>query len=225
MIDTLPTRTDTGRTSGPAAGTSDRLVAAVSKLGCVIRQAFADESFHEAATDGFYVLAAAVVELDAHETVREAMRELRGKRDTRKLHWNEMDRAQQRAAAKTVAGLDGFHVVTIGAPVPAKRQEHARAACLTRLVHELHSFEVTELFMESRPKALNARDIATVTGARYGLPKGTVFRVEHMPGMNEALFWVADIVAGAVRAHREGIDEHRAVVQACLHEINVVTDC
>lgn len=189
------------------------------------RQAYADESFHEAPVGGFYVLAAVVFENETHADVRAAMWQLRGSRHTRKLHWNEMDAAQQHTAAKTVADLRGFHIVTIGAPVPRKRQERARAACLTRLVAELHSYEVTHLFMEGRTKALNARDIDTVRGARFGLPKGTVFHVEHVPGKQDALFWAADIVAGAVRAHREGVANYRRLLDECLYEVELDTDC
>lgn len=189
------------------------------------RPAFADESFLETDVGGFYVLAAVVFADDTRESVREAMLALRGTRATRKLHWNEMDSSQKRTAAKAVADLGGFHVVTVGAPVPARRQERARVACLTRLVHELHSYAVTELCMEARTAALNKRDIATVRGARYSLPKGTIFRVEHIAGQEEAVFWAADIVAGAVRAHREGSSEYRAMLADCVYEIDVITDC
>ena len=91
------------------------------------RQAFIDESFHEAPTGGFYVLAAAMFDPTSYELVRRAIREIRGMRNTSKLHWNEMDAQQRRNAVKTVAGIDGFHVVTIGTPVPRRRQERARA--------------------------------------------------------------------------------------------------
>ncbi|MDR7302087.1 DUF3800 domain-containing protein [Haloactinomyces albus] len=190
-----------------------------------VRQAFVDESFHEAAIDGFYVLAAVVFEAATHEAVRTAMHELRGKRGTGKLHWNEMDTQQRHAATKTVADLEGFHIVTIGAPVPGRRQERARSACLNRLVAELHGYEVTQLFMESRTQSLNKRDIDTVRGARYALPKGTLFHIDHIPGKQDALFWAADIVAGAVRAHREGIEDYRRLLDECLYEVEVMTDC
>lgn len=189
------------------------------------RQAFADESFYEAVTGGFYVLAAAMFEAGTHQAAREAMHQLRGTRRTRKLHWNEMNLQQRRNATKTVADLDGFHIVTIGSPVPAKRQERARAACLTQLVYELHGYEVTELFMEARTPALNQRDIATVRGARFALPRGAVFHLDHVPGKHEALFWAADIVAGAVRAHREGTEGFRQLLEGCVYEVNVHTNC
>jgi hypothetical protein len=142
------------------------------------------------------VLAAAVFEPATYHDAREVMLGLRGRRSTKKLHWNEMDQAQQQHVAKKVGALDGFHVVAIGSPLPPKRQERAPAACLTALVMELHGMGVEELLMEARTEALNGRDVRTVRGARYALPKGTRLQVEHVPGAVEPLFWAADIVAG-----------------------------
>jgi hypothetical protein len=192
------------------------------------RHAFADESFHEEEADGFYVLTAAVFDGNDQELNREAMLQLRAKqggRRVQKLHWSEMDERRRRDAAARVADLTGFHVVAVGAPVPRRRQERARAMCLTRLVLELHGYEVAMLFMEARGAVLDRRDVLTVTGARYRLPVGTRFRVEHLPGAAEPLFWVADIVAGAVRAHREGLPSYRQILEKCVYEIDVATEC
>src|SRR2546421_9399633 len=95
------------------------------------RRAFLDESFHEASVGGFYVLSAAVFDPAVYEPARKAMREIRGKRNTSKLHWNEMDSQQRRNAVKTVAGIDGLYVVAVGTPVPRRRQERARASVCT----------------------------------------------------------------------------------------------
>ena len=187
------------------------------------RVAYTDESFHEADHGGFYVLAAAVFDETTHDTVRTAMQALRGKRRTPKLHWNEMDTRQQASAAATVAALDGFHIVTVGTPVPRTRQERARAMCLTRLVAELHSYSVTDLVIEARTTQLDARDITTVRGARFTLPKGSRFHVVHVAGNQEPLLWSADIVAGAVRAHHQGDGTHRRKLEHCLYEVELDT--
>jgi len=68
---------------------------------------------------------------------------------------------------KQVAVLDCLHVVVIGSPVPQRRQERARAACLTRLVLELHGMGVRQLLMEAREQELNRRDVHAVAGARF----------------------------------------------------------
>jgi hypothetical protein len=190
-----------------------------------VRQAFADESFHEAdRAGGFYVLAASVFDAAAYEVVRAAMIELRGKH-AGKLHWNRMDAQGQRNAAKRLAGLDGFHVVAVGAPVPPRRQERARAMCLTTLAVELHGYGVTELLMESRTRQLNQRDVRTVAGVRQRLlPRDAEFRVDHKSGA-EPLLWAADIVAGAVRARHEGNVRYHELLRDRVYEIDVVTGC
>jgi hypothetical protein len=191
--------------------------------------AFADESFQEDPVHGFYVLAAAVFPPVIHDEVRELMLELRcrlrSRRATDKLHWNHLDPYQQETAAKQVAEIEGFHVVTVGTPVPQRRQERARAACLTRLVVELHSLGVTDLVMEAREAELNRRDVRTVIGARYGLPGRPEFRISHQFGAVDPLLWAADMVAGAVRAHRLGRRAARDLLDDCLYEITIETGC
>jgi hypothetical protein len=187
--------------------------------------ASADESFQESPdAKGFSVLAAVVFDHGAHDHAREMLLDLRGHRAT-KLHWNEMDRHERRTAAHRLAGISGLHVVTVGSPVPHRRQERARAVCLTRLVHELHGYGVRELLVEARTDVLNKRDVTTVTGARHRLSVGTRFRVTHQPGAVEPLFWAADIVAGAVRAHRLGTPTYWELLTDRLYEIDVDTDC
>ncbi|MDA3647738.1 hypothetical protein LZ318_36905 [Saccharopolyspora indica] len=189
------------------------------------RQAFADESFREAALGGYYIIATVIFENATHHEVRAAMHELRGSRKTKKLHWHEMTAQEKHNAAKTVADLDGFHIVTVGSPVPARRQERARALCLTGLVHELYSYEVSHLLMESRTPSLNERDVTTVRAARHQLPAGAVFHVEHVPGKSDALFWAADIIAGAVRSSREGLNDYRDLLAKRLYEIELAIEC
>lgn len=182
--------------------------------------AYVDESFHEHPTAGFYVLAAAVFDRDA-EDARKAMLGLRGGRRTDKLHWNEMDARQQTTAAQSVARLPGVHLVTIGTPVPRKKQERARRASLRRLVYELHGVGVTQLMMEARQDKLDRDDVQLVTDTRYDLPKGTQLRVDHQRGAAEPLFWAADIVAGAVRADREGVGVYREILGSLVQMFEV----
>ncbi len=89
---------------------------------------------------------------------------------------------------------------------------------------ELHGYGVERLLMEGRTTALNARDVRAVQGARYELPKGSRFTIEHVPGPAEPL-WAADVVAGAVRAHREGDPDCRALLEHCVYELDMDTGC
>ncbi|WP_399886774.1 hypothetical protein ACGH7X_20085 [Streptomyces sp. BBFR51] len=140
--------------------------------------AWSDESFQEHDDAGFYIIAAAVIEDDARDQARKRMLRLQARHASTKVHWTKADAAQRGELARTVAALDGLHVVAVGAPVRPRRQERARAHCLNLLVCELHGFEVEHLFMEARDQVLNARDVATVQQARYALPKDAVFRLE-----------------------------------------------
>ncbi|WP_440901057.1 hypothetical protein [Actinosynnema sp.] len=183
-----------------------------------VRQAFADESFQESSTGlGFYVLAAVVFEPEQHDRVRELVLTLPGRPRDAKLHWTSMNKKYRHEAALRLAEVDGLHVVAIGSPVAPRRQERARATCLTRLVRELYGCAVTELAVEARTAQLDRRDITTVIGARHQLPKGVCFRVTHQRGTEEPLFWAADIVAGAVRAGRLGAPEYHSLlsITAC----------
>ncbi|GAA2666182.1 MULTISPECIES: DUF3800 domain-containing protein [Actinosynnema] len=194
------------------------------EIKSAVHRAFADESFQESPDNqGFYVLAAVVFEPEQHEAARELVLALPGRPRNAKLHWTSMSKKYRHEAARRLAELDGIHVVAIGSPVAPRRQERARAACLTRLVHELHGCAVTELVLEARTAELDEHDITTATGARYQLPKGTRFRVTHQRGTEEPLFWAADIVAGAVRAGRMGKPEYRELLGERLYDVEVDT--
>lgn len=177
--------------------------------GCT---AYVDESFREHATNGFYVLAAAVFDPADAAEARRAMLALRGNRRTDKLHWSEMDEQDQRCASETVRRLDGLHVVTVGSPVHRRGQERARRISLRRLVFELHAVGVEKILMEARQDVLDRSDVQLVRDARHDLPKGTHLRVDHERGADEPLFWVADIVAGAVRAWHQGHSAYRDIL-------------
>lgn len=190
-----------------------------------VRAAWSDESFQEKDSDGFYIIAAAVIEAAAIEQARELMMQLRGARATSKAHWTQMGSREREYAAKAVAGIGGLHVVAVGSPVPIRKQERARRKCLTELVVELHSFEVGHLYMEAREPQLNARDVKTIQYARFKLPKGTRFRIDHVPGGTEPLLWVADVVAGACRAERLGQGIYREALGETVMDFEVTTDC
>ncbi|MEU7889876.1 hypothetical protein AB0B54_30615 [Microbispora bryophytorum] len=174
--------------------------------------AWADESFQEHDTTGFYIIAAVIIPASAQEPARAQMLQAQARHAPAKLHWVARDDKERLELAYTVAEIEGLHVVAVGSPVHQRRQERARAYCLHQLVLELHGFGVEQLFMEARQPTLNTRDITTVQHARYTLPKGTHFRIDHLPGAGEALLWVADIVAGAVRAEKLGDPRYREIL-------------
>jgi hypothetical protein len=184
--------------------------------------AYLDESFHEGGPLGFYVLAAAVLATELDQA-RDAMRALRGGRRTNKLHWNEMDERDRHAAVTVAASLTGTYLVAVGAPVPPRGQERARRIVLRRLVGELHAIGVLDITAESRGGVLDRRDVELLRSVRFDLPKGTRVRLDHRRGGTEPLLWLADIIAGAVRATQEGRSTYREVLADRLTLIAV--DC
>lgn len=183
--------------------------------------AYTDESFHEAANGGFYVLAAAMFAPAALGDVRDVVMSLRGRRKVDKLHWSQMDRREQVEAAKRLADAGGAYLVAVATPVPRRRQERARARCMTVLVGELYGRGVTRMVAESRQEVLDRRDVETVRGARFGLPRGTRFHISHMPGALEPVLWAADIVAGAVRLDRQGDPSARSYLDPLLEVLEL----
>lgn len=186
------------------------------------RQAYIDESFQEHDTEGFYVLAAAVLGHDAAE-IRTLLQGLAAHRLPGKLHWTESSARYRRAATERIAGLDAFHIVAIATPVAPRKQERARAICLRRLAFELNGLGVRQLFMESRQQVLDRRDVLTVQQARFDLPKETSLHVEHRRGATEPRLWVADVVAGIVRTHHQGDSTYRELLGDRLQLIEVPT--
>lgn len=184
--------------------------------------AYVDESFQEHGSDGFYVLAAAVVNETGRDPAREQMQALRGRRRT-KLHWTDMDHRDRTQAAVTVGELDGIYLVTVGTPVPPRGQERARRISLQRLAYELRTLGVTQILLEARQNALNRQDVAVIQQVRYSLPRGTQLRADHQPGTGEPLFWLADIVAGAYSADRRGDRRYRPHLE---HKVQLIeVDC
>lgn len=143
-----------------------------------------------------------------------------------KLHWNEMERPEQRKAASALAEVGAMHVVAVGSPVPRRRQERARAKCLAKLVEETRGFGLENLVLEGRTAELDRKDRKVVAAVRRSLPKGSHFpQYEHQVGTEARLLWIADLVAGVVRADRDGEPEFKQIMAEQLYEIDVRTDC
>ncbi|MFD2078046.1 hypothetical protein SAMN05421678_108222 [Actinopolymorpha cephalotaxi] len=190
------------------------------------QDAWADESFAESDDGkGVYVVAAALFEGELNH-VRHVMRGIRTRQHQDKLHWSKMDPAERRKAAEQVAAIGGLNIVAIASPVPRRRQERARAACLGALVPELHGYEVTRLYVESRGQVLDRRDVDVVRACRWSAPASPPLRLEHRRGAAEPLLWVADIVAGACRSHRQGREpEYREALGDLVYDIEVDSGC
>ncbi|MDN5932386.1 MAG: hypothetical protein L0I24_15190 [Pseudonocardia sp.] len=123
-----------------------------------------------------------------------------------------MDDRDRHAAVTVAASLTGTYPVAVGAPVPPRGQERARRIVLRRLVGELHAIGVLDITAESRGGVLDRRDVELLRSVRFDLPKGTRVCLDHRRGEAEPLLWPADIIAGAVRATREGRTIYREML-------------
>ena len=153
--------------------------------------------------DGLYLLAAAVASPTGCDPMRDDLRELLLK-GARRLHWRDESAPRRAKIASAIADHDLVHVVVIGAPIDARRQERARRLCLERLVFELGILDVSQVWLESRTGSLNDRDrrMFAALHAKQAMP--TDFHIDFALPTEEPMLWVADAVAGAVDQARRG---------------------
>ena len=185
--------------------------------------AYADESMRQRRDgSGLYVLAAALVEEKAVSEVRAAAARLAIGGAGRRVHWRNESPARRRKVVAAVADLDPIHLVIVGVGLDNPRQERARRLCLQRLLWELQTVDVHQVWLEARTSSLNHKDIALVDLLRVQGVLGPDLRVEHVrpTGMlGEPLLWLADIVAGAVSAARgDGELQYLAPLEPLLIE-------
>ncbi len=171
------------------------------------RTAYGDESQPDRrVAPGEYVLAFALVGDAAAEETRELVRGLKLP-GQRKLHWHSEDERRRRDLTKFVADLDTAHLVAVRTHA-TEHSERRRRMCLKRLLPELEQRGVTAVALEAREKRQNADDVALIQALRAGRELRATLRMQHPRGPGEPLLWIADIVAGAVTAHRQGQSEH-----------------
>jgi hypothetical protein len=167
--------------------------------------AFIDESVRAGSGGLLYVVAAgAVVQADL-DPARDAFRKLLLPRQPY-LHWNTEKPARRLAVLDRLTGLDAMALACSSYPVGTRRQERARAACLTALVGDLKAEGISELVIETRGESLDRRDRRTLLHARdVGIaPHNLSYR--HVGKLEEPLLWAADAIAGAVALHLTGED-------------------
>ena len=153
--------------------------------------------FVDGSSGGVYLLAAAITEPDRENEVRERLRNLlMGK--SRRLHWRDEGALRRRDIAAAIASCQVRHLVVVGRPLDARKQERARRLCLEALLIELHRWGVTRVVVEGRKAAQDTRDRRMVDAVRSkGLISREV-RLEFLRASDEPLLWIPDAVAGAI---------------------------
>lgn len=162
--------------------------------------AYVDESVRQRRDgSGIYVLAAAMLDAETADDVRQSLLGLWRRR--RPLHWRLEEPADQRKAVAAVAQLDSLHLIVIGLRLDLKRQERGRRQCLKELLWMLQDHGVERVWSDSRTPTLNRRDLELVHALRMQGLIPQRLRVEFAKPFNgqdgEVLLWLPDVVAGA----------------------------
>lgn len=176
--------------------------------------AYVDESIRT--TEGFYILAAAVLDEPDQDQARDEL--LRLSQRGMPFHWRLEHPRRRTEAINVVKELSSLHVVVIGAPVNPRRQERARRQCIEALLHHLEAAGTAHVLLETRNATADRRDIAAVDQCRSRGAISHAIRVDHGRPSEEPLLWLADIVAGAVSAAAGGDPMYRASIEPWLTE-------
>lgn len=161
-----------------------------------------------------YVLAAVVVEADVSEQLRRTaqLMHVSGPR----FHWRFEATAAKKRAIDLVASQPALHVVVVGTPIASdKKAERARRLCLERLLFELETSGVGQVFFEARTEVLNRRDLQVINAFRARGAIGQQLHVAHAYPQGEQaepLLWIADAVCGAVGADFKGDPKYLATI-------------
>lgn len=166
--------------------------------------AFIDESESNRKLDpDAYILAASIMPTDSCDAVRQAMVRLR-LAGQRKVHWVHESDKRRFMLVETIARLEVLHLVIVRSCHPTEPSERRRRKCMERLVLELAGMGVGQVTMEARAPKQNRSDmhLVDVLRARDGLVCD--MWVDHIPGPEEPLLWIPDVIAGSVVAARCG---------------------
>ncbi len=167
-----------------------------------------DESAPTSTTGIYVLLAVVILPNGGSDQAREQLCSLLPPR-VRSLHWHRERRPERRKEIITVLNrLDVEVHAAVAHPVPARRQEQARAACLTAILGDLP--DLGTLHIEARTGPLNLRDRHTLLNIHRS---GTNIpgMVLHQRKTDDPLLWAADAAASILALgqawHRPG-DAH-----------------
>jgi hypothetical protein len=144
-----------------------------------------------------YLLGAVVADPATCSPARDELMSVKPK-SARKLHWTDMEEREKKRVTDLIAEFDMAHMVVIGTPLDHRKQEHARAKCMERLLWELGELQVTQVFLEQRTQSLNKRDMKLVESLRGRRFIPSSLRVNVEQPSTEPMLWIPDQVLGAV---------------------------
>ncbi|HEX5494706.1 MAG TPA: DUF3800 domain-containing protein [Mycobacteriales bacterium] len=171
-------------------------------------RAYVDESESNQRVDPHtYLLAAALVHDEHAADVRAEVRGLL-RPGQRKLHWRDESTESRARIIKTIAALPALHVVVVRTGRDGEPIERRRRKCFERLAYELAARDIDHIAAEARQSKNNLREMDHVKRLRAVGAVRAGMRLSHVPGPNEPLLWIADVVAGAMTAARTGTPDH-----------------
>lgn len=160
--------------------------------------AFIDETQDE----GWYLLAAVVVEDRVHVMVRDTTIRLR--KGAPKVHWWLESDARRVVLTDHLRSVGGKHLVVVRSRLADEKDERSRRKCLDALFVALEAAGVDHAVFEARERRQNERDRAALDFLRRSKRLRGQLKIDHRPGPTEPLLWLADILAGVVRTDRAG---------------------
>jgi hypothetical protein len=163
--------------------------------------AYVDESMRPG-PGGLYLLAAVLVVPQEMGRAREAAQGLLSPRQPR-FHWHSETELQRRRMLERVAEL-GCVVLGYMCPAVTRRNDRPRALCLNRMLWDLRERGVHELVIESRQEHNDSKDRLTIMRAKKAGAAPAALTSAFARPVEEPLLWLADAMAGAIRAQHVG---------------------
>lgn len=174
----------------------------------------------EAVSDGWYVLAAVLVDPLRWAEAAAMLHALRLPRQ-RRLHWHDESPVRRLQLASAVGRLDLRAIATVGHPVDQRRGDRARRQCLERLLWELQGVGAARVRAESRQPERDRADVAALGAFRRSGVLAPHMTFEHAFPLQDRGLWLADIVAGAVLADLRGDSRPRKPLEDMLRVVRV----
>lgn len=174
--------------------------------------AWVDESGSNTALDP-YIMAAALTSPAQAEAPRSFRTTLRLPHQA-KIHWRDEQAAQHCQIPTALAAADVEHLVVITTPHnPRHSSERRRRLTLELLLPELAALGVTQAILESRGKADDRRDLATLNYLRQQRTLDATLKVDHRIGRQEPALWAPDALCGIISSLHSGNPSYYQTIQ------------
>lgn len=183
--------------------------------------AFVDESV--LAEQQIYMFGAVLVLDSLVDVVRQSVAELKWRAQA-KIHWRDEPewRRSEIVAALERLSFEGLLVVRVSQS--KERPERQRRKCMASLLPELERRHIDVVAIESRARADNERDRKMAAHLRANRSLNSGLHLSHMPGPEDPMLWIADVMCGAYGAAMLGNNEYLDRFQE-THELTLIEFC